>query len=186
LVRSVKQVGPGRRLKIVGANRVLLGNRRTFLVLVSLLVLAGFPSVADVRGNARVVDGDTLAIRDTRVRLHGIDCPEQKQMWLLHGEPWSCGEAASAALREIIGDHPVVCRGNKKDRYKRLIAVCFIKQRNLNRAMVRNRWALAYRKYSLDYVRDEIEAKENERGIWKAKFLPPWEWRRDQRAKQQQ
>ena len=158
-------------------------NTGTIPILFSFFICISFPAIADVTGQARVVDGDTLVIADIRIRLHGIDSPEQKQVCLLHGNPWLCGEAATKALKTMIGAQSVSCRGDKKDRYKRLIAVCFVDQRNLNSAMVFHGWALAYRKYSLNYVSEEVKASQNKRGIWEAVVDPPWEWRRIQRAK---
>ena len=37
------------------------------------------------------------------------------------------------------------------------------------------------RKYSLDYVRAENAAKSLREGLWRGKFVPPWEWRRGKR-----
>jgi endonuclease YncB( thermonuclease family) len=42
---------------------------------------------------------------------------------------------------------------------------------------VREGWTLAYRKYSLDYVREEDQARTSKRGIWQGEFTAPWEWR---------
>ena len=47
---------------------------------VLLLLLLSLPAHADVTGKARVVDGDTLHINQTKIRLHGIDAPEMKQI----------------------------------------------------------------------------------------------------------
>jgi len=44
--------------------------------------------------------------------------------------------------------------------------------------MVRRGWALAYRRYSKDYVVEEIEAQEAKLGIWAGDFELPWKWRR--------
>ena len=44
--------------------------------------------------------------------------------------------------------------------------------------MVKNGWAIAYKKYSKKYVEAEIYAKNNNLGIWKGKFLEPYKWRR--------
>ena len=170
-------------MKIMGFTGAISPRGWVFLALAGALAFLSVPARADVAGYARVVDGDTLVIADIRVRLHGIDSPEQRQTCLLDGEPWSCGVAATEALRTMIGRHPVFCRGKKKDRYKRLIAVCFIDHFNLNSAMVLQGWALAYRKYSKNFIGEEFDARENERGIWKAEFDPPWEWRKSQRAK---
>ena len=46
------------------------------------------------------------------------------------------------------------------------------------RNMVLTGWVLAYRRYSTDYVGTEDKAREAKRGMWKGKFVPPWEWRR--------
>jgi endonuclease YncB( thermonuclease family) len=43
-----------------------------------LIALAGMAS-ADLTGSLRVIDGDTVAIGDMRIRLHGIDAPERQQ-----------------------------------------------------------------------------------------------------------
>jgi hypothetical protein len=47
--------------------------------------------------------------------------------------------------------------------------------------IVNDRWALAYRRYSMDYVAAENTAREARRGIWKGKFIAPWDWRRGKR-----
>ena len=47
-----------------------------------------------------------------------------------------------------------------------------------NEAIVRQGWALAYRRYSRAYVSAEDEARKSVVGIWRGKFVEPWEWRR--------
>ncbi len=47
--------------------------------------------------------------------------------------------------------------------------------------MVSQGWALAYRRYSLDYVDQEADARAARRGIWASQFVKPWEWRRGKR-----
>tara|TARA_B100001564_G_scaffold78672_1_gene63077 strand:+ start:363 stop:503 length:141 start_codon:yes stop_codon:yes gene_type:complete len=44
--------------------------------------------------------------------------------------------------------------------------------------MVRNGYAVAYRRYSKDYVRDEKYAKKNMLGMWKGSFIMPEKWRK--------
>jgi len=82
------------------------------------------------------------------------------------------------ALRVLIGSGPVHCEGITYDQYKRLIATCYNGEINLNAEMVRQGWALAYRRYSKDYVSVEKGAQEAKRGIWAGVFEPPWKWRR--------
>ena len=82
------------------------------------------------------------------------------------------------ALRVLIGSGPVHCEGITYDQYKRLIATCYNGEINLNAEMVRQGWALAYRRYSKDYISVEKEAQEAKRGMWAGFFEPPWKWRR--------
>ena len=119
------------------------------LALALVLLLPMSTAMADITGKPRVVDGDTVWIDDTKIRLHGIDAPETKQeCYRVDGSPYRCGEAATDALRVLIGADPVRCEGDTLDRYKRLIAICYSGTADLNAEMVRQGWALAYRKYS--------------------------------------
>ncbi len=67
-------------------------------VLTIALCLLATPALADVSGPARVIDGDTLEIQGQRIRLHGIDAPESRQLCRLAGKPWMCGKDAANAL----------------------------------------------------------------------------------------
>ena len=102
-----------------------------------------FPALADVTGAARVVDGDTIWIGDTKIRLHGIDAPEAKQLCYRDNQPWRCGEAATEALRRLIGNNPVRCEDHGSDRYGRMIGRCYVQGDDIEAWMVRNGWALA-------------------------------------------
>ena len=53
------------------------------------------------------------------------------------------------------------------DRYKRIVAKCYVNNTNLNKELVKRGWALAYTDYSKDYVIDEEYAQENNLGMWK-------------------
>ena len=44
--------------------------------------------------------------------------------------------------------------------------------------MVRQGYAVAYKKYSKDYIKDENYAKENKLGIWRGDFIRPNKWRK--------
>jgi len=152
------------------------------LALALILLLPISVAMADITGKPRVVDGDTIHIGKTKIRLHGIDAPEMKQeCYRVDGTPYRCGEAATDALRVLIGANPVRCDGGAYDRYKRLIAVCFAGGKDLNAEMVRQGWALAYRKYSTAYVAEEADAKAQKIGLWRGQFVAPWDWRRGKR-----
>ena len=146
-----------------------------------ITLIVAVPAFADVTGPARIVDGDTVHIGKTKIRFHGIDAPESKQACTADGKEWPCGQEATQALVEAISDQPVTCKGGERDRYKRLLAVCYVGDINLNDMMVRNGWALAYRRYSTDYVEAEAAAEKARAGIWRGEFEKPWEWRRSKR-----
>jgi endonuclease YncB( thermonuclease family) len=137
---------------------------------------------ADVIGKPRIVDADTIWIGKTKIRLHGIDAPEMRQECTdQNGRQYRCGVSATKALRLMVGTQDVRCEGKARDRYKRLIAVCYMGKIDLNAAIVRQGWALAYRRYSKDYVLMEAKAQEAKRGIWSGVFQKPWKWRRRKR-----
>jgi endonuclease YncB( thermonuclease family) len=79
------------------------------------------------------------------------------------------GQLAEGAIR---------CEGIEKDRYGRTIAKCISGEVDVGRELVRRGLALAYRRYSLDYVQDEDYARRNRLGMWAGEFEAPWDWRR--------
>ncbi len=46
--------------------------------LIAALTLIPTLALADVAGPARVIDGDTIKVTGQRIRLHGIDAPEDR------------------------------------------------------------------------------------------------------------
>lgn len=161
------------------------------LILAPLSAVAEAPLAANgpvqgghmaVAGHARVVDGDTLEIEGVKVRLEGIDAPESDQPCLLRkpGPPEfvRCGTQATEALVAAVGGKPVVCEGGKVDFFKRLLATCYADGVDLNRWLVRNGHAVAYRKYSTRYVHAEEMSKLEKLGVWSTEFMMPWDWRK--------
>ncbi len=80
---------------------------RWVLIIAILIAVMPVSALADVTGTARVIDGDTIEVQGQRIRLHGIDAPEGRQLCFDDGEPWLCGTDATNALRDKIGDNPV-------------------------------------------------------------------------------
>jgi endonuclease YncB( thermonuclease family) len=136
---------------------------------------------SDLVGSARVIDGDTIAVRGKRVRLHGIDAPESDQTCLDGVQRWPCGRRSTQALRDQVAGDTVRCVGEEEDRYGRLIAICYADGTNLNAWMVEQGWAVAYRRYSTEFVQEERRAESAGSGVWKGRFVMPWDWRRGAR-----
>ena len=153
------------------------------IVLAVATSLAPMPAVAsDLVGVASVIDGDTLEIRGVRIRLHGIDAPESRQLCRRSsGDEWRCGQQAALALSDRIGRRTINCSVRDVDRYDRAIAVCRQGNQDLNRWLVSEGWAVAYRRYSRDYIRAEDQARSAGRNIWSGQFVVPWDRRRGQR-----
>lgn len=152
-------------------------------LLLALVLFAGAAAAETLTGVATVVDGDTLKIHGENIRLHGIDAPESAQHCQRNGRRWPCGRRAAFALADQIGRRSVRCDGRERDRYGRLVAVCYQNGTDLNAWMVRNGWALAYRRYSRDYVGQERRAAQAGRGIWRGQFTAPWDWRAQRRSR---
>lgn len=161
-----------------------VGNSARSLAAALTLALCCAAARADVIGEARVIDGDTLQIAGERVRLNGIDAPESKQSCSIAGVGWACGESAKRMLMNATNGRVVTCKGDKRDRYGRLLATCFVGTQDINARMVREGWALAFRRYSKEYVPEEAEARATGSGVWQGQFVDPAEWRRESRAAQ--
>ena len=144
-----------------------------------LLISSSNLLASEISGFPSITDGDTIKIFNKRIRFHGIDTPEIKQICIKNSKDYSCGEEATTALIKKIGRKKVVCKvQDKLDRYKRYIGICFTEGINLNKWMVRNGYAVAYRKYSKDYIEDENYAKRNKLGLWSGNFIHPEKWRK--------
>ena len=70
----------------------------------------------------------------------------------------------------------MLCEGSGA--YDRRAAVCSVDGEDLNAWLVREGLALAYRKYSLDYIGQENAARAAGRGMWSGAFYAPWDQRR--------
>ena len=133
-------------------------------------------------GKVYVSDGDTIKSKNNKIkiRLHGIDAPEAKQTCKNHDDvKYSCGYRSTKFLKSLINKNQIKCTIKDKDRYGRLIAVCFSGEININATMVREGWAIAYRYYSKDYVNEEEIAKAKKKGIWQGSFVEPYIWRKN-------
>jgi endonuclease YncB( thermonuclease family) len=136
---------------------------------------------SDITGVASVIDGGTIEIHGTPIRLEGIDAPESGQQCEADGQNYPCGQRAAFALSDMLTQHTVTCQVLGHDRFSRTIGRCFAGSQDVQRALVRAGWAIAYRRYSKDYVADEEAAHAARVGIWAGTFIAPEKWRREKR-----
>jgi micrococcal nuclease len=158
--------------------------RSTIAAFTFLLLLAAAEPVLAAEFQGKVVgvaDGDTITVlRDresVRVRLNGIDAPEQGQAF---------GNRAKQFTSSLAFGKVVTARVKDRDRYGRLVADVILPDgRNLNHELVRTGFAWWFRRYAPNdrMLADlEAEAPEARRGLWAdPKPVAPWEWRATKR-----
>ena len=146
-----------------------------FLILISLSTVS---SSKTIFGKAKVIDGDTIHINKNKIRLHAIDAPETNQTCKKNSKVWNCGMESTKFLKELIGNNKIECITQGKDQYNIFIGICYKDNLDLNSEMVINGWAIAYKYYSLDYIKEEEIAKSKKAGIWIGEFEEPYEFRK--------
>ncbi len=151
-------------------------------MLAFILVAAASASPQPIYGIARAGDGDTLTIGETRVRLFGIDAPEFDQVCQRGGEQWSCGMEAADRLAKLVTGKHVQCYHLGTDQHDRVLGRCSVGTTDVNRAMVATGYAVAFRRYSQDYVTAEDSARASKRGLWSGTFEMPAEVRASARS----
>jgi len=133
-----------------------------------------------------VYDGDTLllATREEsrlKVRLYGIDAPETRKPDL-PGQPF--GTIARRTLMYKVMGRRVQAELVDIDQYKRAVAVVRYNGRDINREMVSEGLAWAYRRhlegpYTSEYISGENQARSIRAGLWRdSNPQPPWDFRK--------
>jgi endonuclease YncB( thermonuclease family) len=144
-----------------------------------MLLINGSVYSGDLVGQASIVDGDTLEIHGTRVRLWGIDAPESNQL-CRGGDSlqYRCGAEAANELAAMVASRPVICQPVSLDRYGRTVASCAVSGVDVADWLVRRGLALDWPRYSHGrFATAQDEARRNERGIWAGSYVEPWRFR---------
>lgn len=130
-----------------------------------------------------VVDGDTIELDNGQiVRYIGIDTPEvrkrQNGSWVYAPEPYA--EKAKDYNRQLVEGKPVRLEFDvqKKDKYDRLLAYCFVDDVFVNAKMLEEGYAFLYTispnvKYVDLLVEKQRDARQNSRGIWADPVIIP-------------
>ncbi|MGQ0565185.1 MAG: thermonuclease family protein [Gemmobacter sp.] len=166
---------------------------RSWLVLAAAL-LAAAPMLAldrwpaQISGIGHVIDGDTLDVGDTRVRLAVVDAPERGQSCDLRGKPMACGEAARFALQGMAEGRQVTCDVGPKLSHARVVGLCRVGGEVLNLALLETGLGVVAEKYLAEWpdhaeamVAAEARARQARRGLWAMHAVPPAAWRAERR-----
>ncbi len=135
-------------------------------------------------GRARIIDGDTLELAGTRIRLEGIDAPERSQQCQdALEQPYDCGATAVRALVELTRGQTVTCEPHGKDKYGRTLGICRLASGlDVNAELVRQGRAVAFRRYSDRYIGEEDAARASKTGLWAGTFEHPGCYRAHRRG----
>ena len=158
------------------------------LIYITIFLLISKISFAEeISGNANIIDGDSIKIGSKKIRLFGIDAPEIKQKcknmyfsisFITFQKNYDCVLNSKRALEKKINKKRISCKTRSKDRYGRILAICYLEKKDLNMWMVQSGNAIAYKRYSKRYLTQENEAKKKKIGLWSGTFLEPEKWRR--------
>jgi len=124
-----------------------------------------------------VHDGDSVTVRNQageilKLRLKGIDAPELKQPFGRASRDSLAAKLDGASLRAELGN---------KDKYRRILAVLYVGNEDINLWMVKQGWAWQYLSKREDMKEAELEARKDKLGLWEGdKPVLPWEWRKRQ------
>ena len=148
---------------------------RTAIAAFACLPIAAHAQV--YTGVASAIDGDTLRMTGTTIRLLGIDAPEAGQSCDRAGQVWTCGKEATALLAGLISEKTVTCEQRAIDAYARVVAVCSLGEMDLGRTMIDAGYALALPQFTDAYVQSEARMRALRVGIWGSAFDSPADYR---------
>ena len=142
----------------------------------------GSAAPVTVTGKPEILSGDTLSVAGTVFHLQGIDAPEKGQLCQVSsGRSFDCGLVSKTALMDLTAAVSVSCRPTGALRDGLPEAQCFAAGYDLSKGMVHTGWALAWPRTGTIYGRVEITANKASRGMWRGKFIAPWDWREGRR-----
>lgn len=154
----------------------LRGALVTLVLIAGLAVIVGLlaPPPPTLSGRAIALDGDTIRVGETRVRLVGLDAVEIDQTCTEGGLEWKCGREAHQFLTGLVQRGEMRCTVEGRDQYRRMLGRCKATGTpDIGESIVRAGWAVT----DLDYAAALVEARAKRRGIWSGDFIDPREWR---------
>ena len=153
---------------------------RLFMAFGFLILLCSTASAQRlIIGVASVIDGDTIEIQGTRIRLAGVDAPESAQLCTnAQAQRYRCGAQVANALAAFLVGRTVTCRQTGTDRYGRVLATCSVAGQALGGWLVSRGYAFIDSRFPSNYRTRQVQANRAGAGLWSGRFQNPWEWRR--------
>ena len=114
-------------------------DKEVFLILIFLISTNSYAE--RIEGKALVIDGDTIKIKNNKIRLSGIDAPETNQSCkkiflsiqiLSFNKKYPCGKISTKKLKKLLKNELILCKIENVDRYKRKLATCYKNKLNIN------------------------------------------------------
>jgi len=141
----------------------------------------------------KVSDGDTIHLTTPeqtilKVRLYGIDAPETDKIdhktgkVNIPGQPY--GDESWKALESKIMGKKVKVDILDIDKYRRMVGIIYLNDRNINLEMIREGYAEAFieylkEPYRSEFLKVEQEARSAKKGIWSlTEYERPGEFRK--------
>jgi endonuclease YncB( thermonuclease family) len=98
------------------------------------------PPTGELNGKCHVIDGDTIVIRRTKIRLAGVDAPELDQPY---------GQKAKWAMVALCKGQVVTARLNGERSHGRLVGTCTLPDgRDIGAELIKQGLALDWTRYS--------------------------------------
>jgi endonuclease YncB( thermonuclease family) len=159
----------------------------TALVIFSVAASQAAPLRTVTATITRISDGDTVQAvtpegTKLKVRLYGIDAPETPK-GKIPGEPF--GNDSRIYLASLVSQKSVRVENREIDRYRRMVAILWLGERNVNLEMIAAGMAEAYGEYlkppySIPFLQAEQAAMAQGKGIWTqgSRYERPSQFRR--------
>ncbi|MDA0704814.1 MAG: thermonuclease family protein [Proteobacteria bacterium] len=149
----------------------------TQLALGLLVPLVLTPAAAQAQdmlaGPAEAIDGRSLSIGGTVIRLADIDAPDLDRNCAMEGRNYPCGRLARAALADLLTGAQTECRIVGRPVGTPPLAECLADGFDLSLNMVHTGWAYADAAQSNRYTGIENSARTARRGLWRGEFERP-------------
>lgn len=129
----------------------------------------------------KIADGDSFTLltdgkMQVRVRMHGIDAPEKGQAY---------SQVSKQYLSNIIFNQKVTVEVNSRDKYRRVVGMVFVGDKNINETMLSEGLAWHFIRYDKNKSWSILQeqAKRAKKGLWKdANPVAPWDYRKSKKS----